>query len=122
VSVQRASQGGGSSDYDLQFSFRSQWGNSESGTCRVTRFGRLSNFNISSGDRNSRISPNEALTVCQQEVESRLMVGSSDVRVQHGMDPGNGSYLINWQARKYNQIRSGQCMVSPNGKISDFRK
>jgi hypothetical protein len=88
----------------------------------VTRTGRLSNFNISSGDRSSRISPNEALSVCEQEVERRLMVGSNEVRVQHGMDPGNGSYTINWQARKNGQFRSGQCLVSPNGRITDFRK
>jgi hypothetical protein len=121
VSVMRASMGG-SSDTELTFSFRDNWGNSENGRCTVTSSGRLSNFNISNGDRNSRISPNEALSVCEQEVERRLMVGRSEVRVQHGMDPGNSNYSINWQARKNGQFRSGQCLVSPNGRIADFRK
>ncbi|MBL0158204.1 MAG: hypothetical protein IPP47_14035 [Bryobacterales bacterium] len=122
VSVQRASMGGRSDNYDLSFSFRSYSGNSESGTCSVTNTGRLSNFNINNGGYNSRVSPNEALSVCEREVERRLMVGSSEVRVQHGMDPGNSSYMINWQARKNGQFRSGQCMVGSNGQITDFRK
>jgi hypothetical protein len=121
VSVRRGSMGGSNSDFELEFSFNS-FGNSESGRCTVTQSGRLSNFNISGGDRNSRISSNESLTICQQEVERRLSVGPDEVRVQHGMDPGNGSYMINWQARKNRQFRSGQCVVGPNGRITDFRK
>jgi hypothetical protein len=122
VSVRRASQGGGASDYDLEFSFRDRWNNTESGRCSVARSGRLTNFSISGGGFNDRISPNQALTACEQEVQRRLMVGNQDVRVQHGTDPGNGNYIINWQARSNNQIRSGQCLVSPTGKIADFRK
>jgi hypothetical protein len=123
VSVRRASQGGSASDYDLEFSFRDRWNNTESGRCAVSRSGRLTNFNISGGSYNSRISPNQALTVCETEVQRRLSVGSGDVRVQHGMDPGNGSYTIDWQARRQGQgIRTGQCIVSPTGTMSDFRK
>jgi hypothetical protein len=121
VSVRRASQGG-SSDFDLDFTFNNRFGRTESGKCRVSRSGRLSNFSISGGGFNDRISPNQALTVCEEEVQRRLMVGNQDVRVQHGSDPGNGSYVINYQARKNNQIRSGQCLVSPSGTITDFRK
>ena len=122
VSVRRASQGGGATDYDLEFTFRDRWNNTESGRCSVSRSGRLTNFNISGGGFNDRISPNQALTVCEKEVERRLSVGNQDVRVQHGTDPGNGNYIINWQARRNNQVRSGQCLVSPTGNIADFRK
>lgn len=122
VSVRRASMGGNSSDYDLEFSFSNRWGGSESGRCQVSRSGRLTNFNISGGGRDQRISPNQALTTCEQEVQRRLSVGSNDVRVQHGADPGNGNYVINWQARRGGGIRSGQCLVSPSGSIADFRK
>jgi hypothetical protein len=122
VSVRRASMGGSSSDYDLEFNFRDNWNNTESGRCSVSKSGRLTNFNISGGGFNDRVSPNQALTTCEQEVERRLTVGSQDIRVQHGMDPGNGNYFINWQARKNGQIRSGQCTVNPSGQITDFRK
>lgn len=122
VSVRRASQGGGASDYDLEFTFSDNWHNTESGRCSVSRSGRLTNFNSSGGGFNDRISPNQALTVCENEVERRLMVGDQEVRVQHGIDPGNGNYGINWQARKNGQVRSGQCVVNPSGQITDFRK
>ena len=121
VSVQRNSQGG-SGDYDLAFTFRNRWNNTESGRCLVSRSGRLVDFKITGGGFDERISPNQALTVCEQEVQQRLNVGEQDVRVQHGADPGNGSYQINWQARRNGQVRSGQCLVSPSGRISDFRK
>ena len=114
--------GGGSNGYDLEFSMRGRYGNNESGTCQVSNTGRLTNFNISGGSQAQRISPNQALSTCEGEVQRRLMVGQNDVRVQHGADPGNGNYVINWQARQNGRFRSGQCLVSPSGAISDFRK
>jgi hypothetical protein len=122
VSVRRASMGGNNSDYDLEFNYRDRWSNTGSGRCMVNRYGRLSNFTINGGSYNDRISNNQALTTCEKEVERRLSVSSSDVRVQHGSDPGSGNFLINWQARRDGQIRTGQCVISGNGQLSDFRK
>ena len=122
VAVRRASMGGGGRDYDLEFSFRNRFNANESGRCTVNQTGRLTNFSITGGGYNDRISANQALVVCEKEVQRRLMVDQQDVRVQHGMDPGNGNFMINWQARRFGQIRTGQCLVSPNGNIADFRK
>jgi hypothetical protein len=42
--------------------------------------------------------------------------------VQHGVDPGNGSYLVNYQAQdRASRIRTGSCRVSAMGEIESFR-
>jgi len=110
-------------DYDLEFRFRDRHSNYQTGQCMISNTGQMLNFNISGGSFNDRVSPHQALGVCEREVQSRLAVGPEDVKVQHASDPGNGNFTINWQARRLGQgIRSGQCIVSPNGLLSEFRK
>jgi hypothetical protein len=109
--------------YELDFRFRDRYNNSQSGQCTISGSGQMLNFNISGGGFNDRISHNQAMSVCEREVERRLEVGAQDIRVQEAGDPGNGNFTVNWQARRQSQgIRTGQCIVSPNGQISEFRK
>lgn len=124
VAVERNGGSGMSArGYELRFRATGTYGQGIEGQCTVTTTGRLLNFNISGGGYNDRISAGNAMSICEQEVERRLQVGSSNVRVQHGNDPGNGSYAINWQGRRNNgTIATGQCVVSPQGTITDFRK
>ena len=118
VSVRRSSN----QDFEMDFSFRN-YNNTVSGSCNVSTTGQLLNFRINGGGYNDHITMNQALTVCEKEVERRLSVGPNDVRVQHGVDPGNGSFTINYQGRRNNgTIATGVCTVSPNGQISNFQK
>ena len=72
---------------------------------------------------NNRTSWNQALNSCQEETSRRLGVPSADIRVQHGLDPGNGDYLVNYQAQdRSRRIRTGYCRVSASGEIEDFRQ
>jgi hypothetical protein len=39
------------------------------------------------------------------------------------VDPGNGSYLVNYQAQNRNQrIQAGACRVSAAGDVESFRR
>jgi len=77
------------------------------------------------GNNNSnyRTSWNQALNSCQEETARRLGIPEADIRVQHGLDPGNGDYLVNYQAQdRSRRIRTGYCRVSAWGEIEDFRQ
>jgi hypothetical protein len=122
VSVHRTS-GPKGRDYDLEFRFRDRYGSYQNGTCLVSSSGQMLNFNVTGGGFNDRVSANEALNVCEREVMRRLGVGDQDVKVQQSSDPGSGNFFVNWQARRSGQgIRSGQCVISPNGNLSEFKK
>jgi hypothetical protein len=88
------------------------------GSCSVSRNGRILQFQVDQGRQADRVSWNQALNRCQEEVARRLGLAVVNVRVQHGADPGNGSYFINFQAQKNNgRISVGSCRISPMGEI-----
>jgi len=123
VAVRRSSSGGSNRNFDLEFNFRDRSGNNQNGNCSVSTSGQLSNFKINGGGYNDRASSNQAMAVCEREIERRLQIGPNDARVQIGNDSGNGNYNVNWQGRRRNgTVATGQCTVAPNGQISDFSK
>lgn len=124
VSVERNGGNGESPrGWELRFRANGNYGQNIEGNCTVSRSGQLLLFNVNGGSYNDRVSTGQAMEVCEREVERRLSVGRDDVRVQHGFDPGNGSFTINWQGRRNNgSVATGQCIVSPNGYITNFTK
>ncbi len=106
---------------NMRFSYVNGYGRTKSGTCSVSPQGEIVNFQIDE-DR-PRITWNQALNSCQGEAARQFGVPEEDIRVQHGLDPGNGSYLINYQAlARDGRIRTGSCRVSPFGEMEDFRR
>ena len=69
-----------------------------------------------------KITQSAAMNICRIQVVATGNGSRSKVRVQHGADPGNGSYLINHQARQKNgKITTGACRVSPIGENEAFQ-
>lgn len=105
-------------DFTVKFSFVNQSGRTTNGFCSISMNGQILQFQMEQPGQADRVSWNHALNTCQEEVARRLRVATDNVRVQHGADPGNGSYFINFQARQNNGIiRVGSCRVSPMGEI-----
>lgn len=105
-------------DFTVKFSLVNQSGRTTSGFCSVSMNGQILQFQMDQGGQADRVTWNHALNTCQEEVARRLGVSPDNVRVQHGTDPGNGSYFINFQAQLNNgRIRVGSCRVSPTGEI-----
>lgn len=108
-------------DSIINFSFRNGRGVTKNGFCNVSSTGQLVQYQMEGQGNGNRTSWNEALNICQEEAGRQLGVTPSDVRVQHGMDPGNGSYLVNYQVQDRTQrIRTGACRVSAMGEIENF--
>ena len=110
-------------DSTVNFSCTNGMGRSNTGFCDVSGAGQIVRFEMAGmGDR-GRVSMNQALETCQDEAARQWGVARENVRVQHGVDPGNGSYLINYQAQDRGQrIRTGTCRVSAVGEMEAFRK
>ena len=110
-------------DSTVNFNFKNGMGRSKSGFCNVSRTGQIVQLQMEGGANQGRASLNQALDTCQDEAARQWGVGRENVRVQHGIDPGNGSYLINYQAQDRGQrIRTGTCRVSAIGEMENFRK
>ncbi len=110
-------------DSIVNFTFVNNMGRSKSGFCKVARNGQIIQFQIEGGQDRGRSSLNQALDSCQDEVARSLGIERNNVRVQHGLDPGNGSYLINYQAQDRTQrIRTGSCRVSAFGDVEAIRR
>lgn len=122
ISVQRGNvQPDG--DSVINFTFRNANNVNRSGFCTVSATGQIVQFQMEGTPNANRASWNQALGVCQQEASRRLGVQADDIRVQHGLDPGSGSYLVNFQAQdRSGRIRVGSCRVSPVGDIENFRR
>jgi hypothetical protein len=148
VQVSRgASQQNG--DSLVNFTFRNANNVTKRGSCTISSTGQILQFELDGNNRNnrnnngnvnnngnnnnatgifgnnsnSRASWNQALNSCQEEAARRLGVPSTDIRVQHGLDPGNGDYLVNYQAQdRSRRIRTGSCRVSATGEIEEFRQ
>lgn len=109
-------------DHRVSFTFRNNNGATKDGFCTISGAGQILQFQVEGGPNANRTSWNQALNACQQEVARRIGVAANDVRVQHGADPGNGSYLVNYQAQDRGlRIRTGSCRVSAMGEIESFR-
>ncbi len=129
-------------DSMVNFTFRNANNVSRRGFCSISSTGQILRFELErnnngngngngNGNRNrngndnnnNRASWNQALNSCQDEAARRLGVPTADIRVQHGLDPGNGDYLVNYQAQdRSRRIRTGFCRVSSSGEIEDFRQ
>lgn len=121
----RATPGQQEPDGDLRvnFTFVNPYGRTKEGFCSISGSGQVLQFQVEEGERRARVSWNQSLDICQQEVSKSFGVARDDVRVQHGADPGNGSFLINYQARdRVGRIRTGVCRVSAVGDIEEIRK
>jgi len=104
--------------FTVNFSLVNQSGRTRNGSCSVSMNGQILQVQMEQGGEAARVSWNHALNTCQEEVARRLGVTTDNVRVQHGADPGNGSYFINYQAQQTNgRIRVGSCRVSPLGEV-----
>jgi len=109
-------------DHRINFTFRNANGVSTNGFCDISGSGQILQFQVDGGLNANRTSWNQALNACQEEAARSVGVSIGDVRVQHGVDPGNGSYLVNYQAQDRTQrIRTGSCRVSAMGEIENFR-
>ena len=122
VRVQPGSQSA-DCDYTFNVSFANKMGKTKNGFCSVSRSGQILQFQVEQANQGGRVSLNQALDTCQGETARHFGVsGNDDVRVQHGADPGNSSYLINHQARQKNgKITTGACRVSPIGENEAFQ-
>ncbi len=110
-------------DSIINFTFVNAMGRSKSGECSVSSTGQLIRFQVESGQDVRRASLNQALDACQDETARRFGVSRDNVRVQHGLDPGNGSYLVNYQVQdRTDRIRTGTCRVSSIGEVENFRR
>jgi hypothetical protein len=110
-------------DSTVQFSFTNGMGRTNSGFCNISGSGQITQFQMEGRQDRGRVSLNQALESCQDETARQLGVGRENVRVQHGMDPGNGSFLINYQAQDRGQrIRTGTCRISAIGELENFRR
>lgn len=110
-------------DSTVNFTFTNAMGRTKTGFCNVSRTGQIVQLQMEGGANQGRASLNQALDTCQDEAARQWGIGRENVRVQHGIDPGNGSYLINYQAQDRGQrIRTGTCRVSAIGEIEAFRK
>jgi hypothetical protein len=122
VRVQPATQPG-DGNYAVNFSVVNNLGGTKNGVCSVSGSGQILQFQIDQGQEVGRASWNQALDTCQNETAKRFGVSGGDVRVQHGADPGNGSYLVNFQAKQRNgKIVTGVCRVSPTGENEAFQR
>jgi len=109
-------------DSVVNFTFRNPSGVSKTGSCSVSRTGQIVEFQLAGGKNTGRLSLNQALNACQDEASRRHAVARETVRVQHGLDPGNGSYLVNYQVQdRSNRIRTGTCRISAFGEVENFR-
>lgn len=103
--------------YTVRFTVRGG-GPPRSGFCSVSPNGRILEFQMDRGRDNGRVSRDQAMRICQQEVARRQSMSPDDVRVQVNSESGDGRYLISFQARQnYGRNRSGSCRVSPSGQI-----
>lgn len=94
---------------------------STNGYCNISPTGQILEFQIEGAPGTGRVSWNQALEACQEEAGRSLGVPAQEIRVQHGRDPGNGSYLVNFQVQdKRQRIRTGTCSVSAAGDIESF--
>jgi hypothetical protein len=121
----RATPGQQEPDGDLRvnFTFVNAYGGSKAGFCNISATGQILQFQVEEEAKNGRASWNQALDTCQREAAKTFGVGPDDVRVQHGADPGNGSFVINYQAKdRSGRIRTGVCRVSAVGDIEEFRR
>ena len=110
-------------DIRVNFTFVNSYGGSKSGFCKVSGSGQILEFQVEQNAQNGRASWNQALNTCQREAAKTFGVAEENVRVQHGTDPGNGSFLINYQAQdRAGRIRTGVCRVSAVGEIEEFRR
>ena len=110
-------------DHIVEFSFINQMGRSKNGICKIAATGEIIQFEIERGQDVRRVSLSQALDVCQDETAQKFGVGRANVRVQHGLDPGNGSYLVNYQVMdRAQRIRTGTCRVSAMGEIENYRR
>lgn len=102
---------------------RNNNGNNDYYDNRNNNNGNNNATSIFGNNGNNRTSWNQALNSCQAETARRLGIPEANIRVQHGLDPGNGDYLVNYQAQdRSNRIRTGYCRVSAWGEIEDFRQ
>lgn len=107
----------------VNFTFVNAMGKSKTGFCNISGTGQITQFQVEGGTDLRRVSLNQALDVCQDEAAQRFGASRDNVRVQHGLDPGNGSYLINYQVMdRSQQIRAGSCRVSSVGEIENFQR
>jgi hypothetical protein len=110
-------------DSTINFSFTNDAGRTKNGTCVVSGTGQILQLQMEQGPNVVRATLNQALNICQDEAARRFAVAPGDVRVQHGADPGNGSYLVNYQAQQRNgRIGTGVCRVSPTGELEAFQR
>ena len=110
-------------DRRVNFTYVNPNGRSKSGFCNISGTGQILEFQVEQNAPNGRISWNQALELCQDEAAKTFNVDREKVRVQHGADPGNGSFLINYQAQdRSGRIRTGVCRVSAVGEIEELRK
>lgn len=110
-------------DNVINFSFRNPNGVTRNGQCIISGTGQIVQFQVARGPDARRISLNQALDSCQDETARTYGVARENVRVQHGLDPGNGSYLVNYQVQDRSQrIRTGSCRISATGETESFRR
>jgi hypothetical protein len=110
-------------DVVVNFTFVNAYGRTKSGFCKVSGTGQILELQVEQNAPNGRVSWNQALELCQQEAAKTFGIPVENVRVQHGADPGNGSFLINYQAQeRIGRIRTGVCRVSAVGEIEEFRR
>ena len=110
-------------DATIDFSYVNDAGRTKNGVCRISPTGQILDFQIERGPGAYRATLNQALDTCQDEAARRFGIAPGDVRVQHAADPGNGSYLVNYQAQMRNgRIGTGVCRVSPTGELEGFQR
>ena len=109
-------------DSVVNFTFTNSIGKNKNGICNISPSGQVTHFEIEDAKDRGRASFNQALDACPDEVARTMGVDRQNVRVQHGLDPGNGSSLVNYQVQDRSQrIRTGSCRVSPYGEIETIR-
>src|SRR5207248_5011269 len=110
-------------DATIDFSYVNDAGRTKNGVCRISPTGQILDFQIERGPGAYRATLNQALDTCQDEAARRFGIAPGDVRVQHAADPGNGSYLVNYQAQMRNgRIGTGVCRISPTGELEGFQR
>jgi hypothetical protein len=113
-------------NYLINWTTKPAEGKGSAGLCVVDPSFYILRFETTSGPEPGsevKVSPEDALRTCKNEVADRLRsVSMENIAVERAKDSADGSYVIDWkeQLRGGGVGRSGSCTIASDGKMRKF--